>query len=79
MQTELWILPAALLKGALVAVLLLAVLNPSFVQAIVVASCSATITGVFLLLSAWVSARHTVTRIDEVASKVEQQGEEAAP
>jgi hypothetical protein len=73
---EAWIVPAALLKGMLMALVVLGVAELPFVQAIIVACCSATITGVFLVFSAWVSTRRTITRVDEVASKVEAVQEE---
>jgi hypothetical protein len=59
-------LPVAIVKGVIMAALILGVAEAGFLQAVAVAACSASITGLFLVIASYVQARHTGAKIDEV-------------
>jgi outer membrane lipoprotein-sorting protein len=53
------------------AAVIIGVVNPSFLEALAVAACSAIITGVFLVVSTHMQQRKTVEKVQEVIEKVD--------
>jgi undecaprenyl pyrophosphate phosphatase UppP len=70
-SVEAWMLALATIKGAIMAVLILAVADTSFLQALAVAACSAVITGAALIIATWMQNRHTAAKVDDVRERVE--------
>lgn len=70
LNVEAWMLPAAIIKGAIVAALVLGVAEVGFLQAVAVAATSATITGIFLVVATYIQARQTGQKVDDVRVKV---------
>lgn len=62
----------AIFKGVLMAAVVLAVAELPFLQALLVAACSATITGLFLVVASYVQARHTGREVKEAAQDVKR-------
>jgi Flp pilus assembly protein TadB len=64
-------LALATVKGVLVTALLFAVAEPSFLQALAVAACSALITGGALIIATVMQNRHTKATVEQVKERVE--------
>jgi hypothetical protein len=71
MQSETWVIPTAILKGIIMSAIIVGIAETTFIQSLIVASLSAIITGVFLLLATWMAAQKTGSKVEEIAQKIE--------
>jgi hypothetical protein len=70
-----WIVSLSIGKGILMSVILIPAIGLPFLEALLVAVCSATITGVFLIIATHIQAkqtRKTTEKVTEVAEKIEE-------
>jgi energy-converting hydrogenase Eha subunit C len=65
-------IPALIVKGIIMAALIIAVAGADFTDAVIVAICSATVNGIMLLLVSYIHDKRTVQKVDEVKAKVEE-------
>lgn len=64
-------------KGILMMLVITSLANAGFLQSLAIAICSATITGIFLVISTVAGSRHTSQKVDELTNKIETQAEDA--
>lgn len=69
---EPWMIALSIIKGVLVAAIIIGIIGPSFLEALAVASCSAFITGIFLIISTHMQTMKVKAETEKNREKIEQ-------
>lgn len=72
-----WIAPLAVIKGLIMAAVIVGVAETSFLQSLVVAVCSASVSGLFLLFATHLQAKRTQRQLDETKDQLSTKVDEA--
>lgn len=75
---RMWMGFLAGIKGLLMMVIITSLAETSFWNSLAIAVCSATITGIFLVVASILGSKHTTEKVDELKDKVEAQTADAS-